>query len=256
MATKADLKSQQGFVYISNIFYCAGFTYIGLLLLIAITGFGLSVAGISWRYQVRSEKEQELLFVGEQFRSAINSYYASTPDAKKVYPLSLKDLLLDNRVPNIKRHLRKIYPDPITGKAEWGLLKQQGRIVGVYSLSTLAPFKHKGFNVADGEFVDAKSYKDWMFASVKVDKGLMDLSGPGLSPTSAAAQSNSINNSSVINSADPVKNADTMGSQSAMNITGSTASTASSNNSENTSNPEHLNKLQYYIKYGVVPDYK
>lgn len=146
-----------------NINFNRGFTYIGLLLFIAITGVGLSVAGMSWQYQVRAEKEKQLLFVGSEFRDAINSYYASSPGTNKVYPESLNDLLLDRRMPNIKRHLRKIYLDPMTGKADWGLVASQGRIVGIYSKSTLAPYKQKGFNVADAKMAGVKSYQEWVF---------------------------------------------------------------------------------------------
>lgn len=144
-----------------------GFTYIGLLLFIAIAAIGLSVAGMGWQYQIRAEKEKQLLFVGAEFRNAINSYYASTPEVAKVYPASLNDLLLDKRIPNIKRHLRRIYLDPMTGKADWGLVTQQGRIVGIYSRSILAPFKQKGFNLAEAKFAGAKSYRDWIFGQVE-----------------------------------------------------------------------------------------
>ena len=142
-----------------------GFTYIGLLLFIAITGLGLSVAGMSWQYQVRAEKEKQLLFVGSEFRDAINSYYATTPDAVKVYPQSLSDLLLDKRTPYVKRHLRKIYIDPMTGKADWGLVTRQGRIMGIFSKSTLAPYKQKGFNVADAKMAGVQSYQEWIFVN-------------------------------------------------------------------------------------------
>jgi len=147
-----------------------GFTYIGLLLFIAITGVGLSLAGISWQYEVRTEKEKQLLFVGTEFRNAINSYYASTPDAAKVYPLSLNDLLIDKRTPNVKRHLRKIYLDPMTGKADWGLVTQQGRIIGIYSCSKLQPYKQGGFNAAEVKFTGSTSYKDWIFGRDDGDK--------------------------------------------------------------------------------------
>ena len=147
-----------------------GFTFIGILLFIAITGIGLSVAGMSWQYQFRAEKEKQLLFVGAEFTNAINSYFASTPDAAKVYPANLNDLLLDKRMPNIKRHLRKIYLDPMTGKSDWGVVRQQGRIVGIYSRSTLAPYKQKGFNAAQAKLAGAKSYKDWIFGQAEGDK--------------------------------------------------------------------------------------
>ena len=144
---------------------CKGFTYIGLLLLIAITSIALSVGGISWQYQVRSEKEQQLLFVGKQFRNAIDSYYASSPGDLKVYPLTLNDLLEDKRMPNTVRHLRQIYLDPMTGKSDWIIQIQQGHIVGVHSRSTLAPFKIAGFNDADAKFSGAKTYQQWVFES-------------------------------------------------------------------------------------------
>jgi len=140
-----------------------GFTYIGLLLFIAISGIGLSVAGISWQYELRSDAEKQLLFVGAEFRNAINSYFTNTPGAAKVYPASLNDLLLDNRMPGIKRHLRQIYLDPMTGKADWGLVTQQGRIVGIYSRSSLVPYKQKGFKAADAKFSGKKSYQQWIF---------------------------------------------------------------------------------------------
>jgi type II secretory pathway pseudopilin PulG len=146
-----------------------GFTYVGLLLFIAITGIGLSVAGMSWQYQVRAEKEKQLLFVGAEFRNAINSYYSSTTDTVKVYPASLDDLLLDKRMPTIKRHLRKIYLDPMTGKADWGFETKQGRILGIYSRSSLVPYKQKGFNVVDVKLVGAKSYREWIFTSDPTD---------------------------------------------------------------------------------------
>ena len=138
-----------------------GFTYIGLLLFIAITSIGLLAVGITWQYQVRAENEQQLLFVGGQFRAALNSYITHSPT--QTSPLSFNDLLLDSRSPNVRRHLRQIYTDPMTGKSDWGMVTQQGRIVGVYSKSTLKPIKHQGFSVADAKFSNAKTYQDWIF---------------------------------------------------------------------------------------------
>ena len=150
-----------------------GFTYIGLLLFIAITGIGLSLAGLSWQYQVRSEKEQQLLFVGGQFRAAINSYFASSPANAKIYPVSLNDLLLDKREPNVHRHLRQMYIDPMTGKADCRLVIQQGRIVGIYSSSTLKPIKLAGFSKGDANFSKAATYQDWIFGRADGSKSIM-----------------------------------------------------------------------------------
>ena len=164
---KTVIKAKQESKVYGGLTSNSGFTYIGLLLLIAIIGIGLSVAGMTWQIQIRAEKEKQLLFVGAEFRNAINSYYVSTPEAAKVYPANLNDLLLDKRIPSIKRHLRKIYLDPMTGKADWNFVREQGRIVGIYSRSSLAPFKQKGFNAADARFSGALSYSDWKFGKAE-----------------------------------------------------------------------------------------
>ena len=46
----------------------------------------------------------------------------------------------------------QIYPDPLTGKAEWGLARAGGRIVGVHSLSDRQPHKEDGFDADDQRF--------------------------------------------------------------------------------------------------------
>jgi type II secretory pathway pseudopilin PulG len=216
-----------------------GFTYVGLLLFIAITGIGLSVAGMSWQYQVRAEKEKQLLFVGAEFRNAINNYYSSTTDTVKVYPASLDDLLLDKRMPTIKRHLRKIYTDPMTGKADWGFETKEGRIVGIYSRSSLVPYKKKGFNVADAKFAGAKSYMDWIFGSLGNTKQKTLDNSSGLS--------NSVAKSPTINSENEV-NQVVVGNQNG-------SSNKETNVSPKGNTPsDHLNKLEYFKKFGVVPD--
>ena len=143
-----------------------GFTYIGLLLLIAIGGIGLAAVGQVWHTESQREREKELLFVGEQYAMAIGSYYESTPGAVKQYPASLQDLLEDRRFPVVRRHLRRLYRDPMTGGAEWGLVRQQGRIVGVHSLSEQRPVKQDGFAEAYSGFIEAKDYRDWKFTTV------------------------------------------------------------------------------------------
>lgn len=141
----------------------AGFTYLGLMLLIAIAGIGMAAIGVGWHTEMQREKEKELLFIGDQFRQAINSYYESTPSGVKQYPLTLDELVHDNRSPQVKHHLRRIYTDPMTGHAEWGLEKQEGRIVGVYSLSEQRPLKMAGFPAADNDFAGASKYSAWRF---------------------------------------------------------------------------------------------
>ena len=224
-----------------------GFTYIGLLLFIAINGICLSVAGMSWQYQVRAEKEKQLLFVGAAFRNAINNYYASTPDAAKTYPASLDDLLLDKRMPNIKRHLRKVYLDPMTGKADWGFVTQQGRIVGVYSQSILSPLKKAGFDLTDAGLNGAKSYQDWIFGSITSNNQKTKVVTSESSNLSSEISFSSVQSSNVNNS----KNGD---SQEAIDKQGASSALATQESQEGKVPSRKLTMLEYLLKNGVWPD--
>ena len=142
----------------------SGFTYLWVMFTVAITGVLLAGTGQLWRTESQREKEKELMFIGEQFRLAIGSYYESSPGIPKRYPPSLEKLLLDDRFPTVKRHLRKIFLDPMTGAREWGLITQPGiGITGVHSLSAQAPLKRANFHERYA-FGEANSYKDWKFA--------------------------------------------------------------------------------------------
>lgn len=138
-----------------------GFTYIGVLAAVVVIGAMLGASVEVWHTALQREKERELLFVGNQFRQAIGHYYR----AGKKYPVSLEDLVKDPRQPGVKRYLRKIYRDPITGKAEWGLdLGSYGEIIGVHSLSEDHPIKATGFSTANKDFDSAEKYSDWIFS--------------------------------------------------------------------------------------------
>jgi type II secretory pathway pseudopilin PulG len=141
-----------------------GFTYLGLLFAVVIMGLALASVGEVWQTMQRREKEMDLLFAGREFRRAITSYYEVGPVGKQELPRQLEDLLEDNRFPNVRRHLRKIYVDPMTGKPEWGLLRIGDRIVGVYSLSDAVPIKQDGFKDGERDLAGAASYRDWKFA--------------------------------------------------------------------------------------------
>lgn len=139
-----------------------GFTYLGLLLAVALFGLGLAAVGQVWSTVVKREREQELLFVGEQFRQAIGQYYESSPGVKR-YPRTLGDLLQDDRMPTVRRHLRRIYLDPMTGTDRWALIMQGDQILGVHSLSKDAPLKTGNFEAPNAGFAEATAYSDWRF---------------------------------------------------------------------------------------------
>jgi type II secretory pathway pseudopilin PulG len=139
-----------------------GFTYIGVLILVAIAGVALAGTGELWSTAAKREKEAQLLFVGDEFRRAIGSYYESSPGLKQ-FPERLEDLLEDKRVPVVRRHLRKLYADPIMNTWKWGLVKQGDRIVGVHSLSEDKPLKRANFGTEDEVFNGIDTYSGWRF---------------------------------------------------------------------------------------------
>jgi type II secretory pathway pseudopilin PulG len=143
----------------------AGFTYIGVLLLVAMMGVSLSVVGEVWQTKQKREKEAELLYVGDRIRHAIGLYNANTPGGAERFPRRLEDLLKDPRYPGVRRYLRKIYRDPMTGRAEWGLVKAGDYLAGVYSLSEDEPLKKSGFRGPDRSFEGMTKYRDWVFVS-------------------------------------------------------------------------------------------
>jgi len=149
-----------------------GLTYIAILFLIALHGTVLAAVGIVWHTAQQREKERELLFVGDQFRRAIRSYAQSGPGIAGQLPKSLDDLIQDPRLPGIKRHLRKVFLDPMTANVEWGLVKTPdgSAIVGVYSRSDDAPFKTANFLPEDQEFEGAAKYSDWKFQYLPVNR--------------------------------------------------------------------------------------
>lgn len=141
----------------------AGFTYLGLMFAIAIAGIGLAGTGVLWQMESRREKEKELLFIGEEYRRAIGSYYENTPGGNKQYPQMLEELLLDKRFPNPVRHLRRPYRDPMMPGGQWEVIRLQGAIVGVASKSSDKPIKVAGFGPGLEGFEMARSYADWRF---------------------------------------------------------------------------------------------
>jgi type II secretory pathway pseudopilin PulG len=172
----------------------AGFTYMGMLVIIMIIGITSAVVAQSWKVAAKREKEKELLWRGHQFRLAIQRYYqarlkgqavAGAPANASYYPTSLNDLLKDPTAPGTVRYLRKIYADPMTGKADWaldppppppggistvgGTVMSGEHFAGVHSLSDEEPLKKDNFDLEDIKFTNISGagrkarYSDWLF---------------------------------------------------------------------------------------------
>lgn len=138
-----------------------GFTYLTALFVVAIFSGGLALVSEVWQTAVLRDREAELLFVGNQYRRAIERYYLK---GSGQYPRNLSDLIKDSRQPTTERYLRQFYLDPITGNGEWGLVKApDGGIMGVYSLSDAHPLRIAGFRLRDKAFEDTSKYSEWKF---------------------------------------------------------------------------------------------
>jgi len=139
----------------------AGFTYVGLLLAVVVMGLMLTVASRVWSTTEQRERETQLLFAGHAYRMAIASYYAHGHQ----FPATLQVLLLDDRFPVPTHHLRRLYPDPITGAPDWTLISTPSGtgIMGVASSSQRTPIKRAGFELIDESFKDSDCYCAWQF---------------------------------------------------------------------------------------------
>lgn len=160
-----------------------GFTLAFVVITLLFVGVGMATVGKIWSKAVQREKEEELLFRGDQIRKAIESYYNDSKNCRhpNMYPSSLEDLLKDKRCLSVQRHLRKLYKDPMTIDGEWELIPvtpegevkgmpsssiQPGtgmRIKGVRSKSEKEPIKKKGFPEIYKNFEGKMRYKDWEF---------------------------------------------------------------------------------------------
>ena len=139
----------------------SGFAYLFLLFALAVLAISaLALGSLQYYERVRSN-EAELLRIGSEFRRALASYRDA--NAARAYPMSIDELLLDRRNGAVRRHLRKLYFDPFTNTQEWGLVIEDGRIVGVHSLSQRMPLKIAGFDPENADFEGAQSYADWVF---------------------------------------------------------------------------------------------
>ena len=141
-----------------------GMIYVALLLAVALIG-GLSAISlkVAQTLQQRSA-EAELLAIGLEFRNALQSYAEATPNGLPNTPASLAELLRDPRSPGVIRHLRRLYHDPFTGKAEWGIVRgPDQRIIGIHSLSNSPTLKRENFPSELASLSGSLRHADWIF---------------------------------------------------------------------------------------------
>lgn len=115
----------------------AGFTFLWLLLSMLLLALGTQRVFVSVaQEQVSAQLRQQARLI-DIYNRALQSYRDASPGSRKQFPSELKDLLLDTRQIQTRRHLRKLYPDPLQPQLDatlsWGLVRdEQGRISRVY----------------------------------------------------------------------------------------------------------------------------
>lgn len=85
-----------------------GYVLLALLLVVALLMIGMAVAAQSLAFQIKRDREEELVHRGVQYSRAIRRYAKQTG----MFPAHLEDL----RDLGGQRFIRKLYKDPITKK--------------------------------------------------------------------------------------------------------------------------------------------
>ena len=136
-----------------------GVIYPVLLISILVIGVATAAVGELWSTQVQRAKEDELIFRLREFRRAIIGYRTD----HNSLPKELKDLLEDKTQLQTRRYLRRIYPDPFTGKPDWKLdllADRSGVVSGIQDIHSQAQGKPlKVLIMAGGK--QTTSYADW-----------------------------------------------------------------------------------------------
>ncbi|WP_075795328.1 type II secretion system protein [Massilia putida] len=146
-----------------------GFTYLGLIILVTVIGLvGAATLKVDALLR-RAQAEKDLLETGAAFSEALRTYAEATPKGQPSQPPSLQELLKDPRFPGVRRHLRKIFIDPLTGKAEWGIVwanpGDRRGVLAVYSLSKAKPLKVANFDARFSGFENRQHISDWKFVA-------------------------------------------------------------------------------------------
>jgi general secretion pathway protein G len=153
-----------------------GFTLLEIIIVITILSVLTAAAIPMVRNSARREREIELMLTLRELRRAIDAYKlyndqtggAAIPIEWKTptgYPKTL-ELLVEGFIPantvgasgNVKKFLRKLPKDPITGEAEWGLRSYKDK---PDSTSWGGEDVYDVYSKSDLTALNGTKYKDW-----------------------------------------------------------------------------------------------
>lgn len=121
-----------------------GFTMVWVLFAMLLLALASQVVFVSASKQALREKALRQKNILTAYQKAIESYRNSSPGIQKNFPMELQDLLVDRRQIQTKRHLRKLYSDPLQPQVPadraWGIVRNnQGQITSVFSITKDQP---------------------------------------------------------------------------------------------------------------------
>ncbi len=110
-----------------------GFTYLGVLLAIALIGIAMTGASEMWSKRAARERLARMDAIGAEYVAAIGAYREGTPGlVVNSFPPSFGSLVRDSRFVTVRRYLRCEYPNPFTGRVDWEVVPApDGGILGI-----------------------------------------------------------------------------------------------------------------------------
>lgn len=158
-----------------------GYTFPLMLVILASLAFLAGRLELSSSYRLKRDKEEELLFRGLAYMSAISEFRAAKSNGGR-YPRTLSQLYGDPSTGG-SRFMRQLYKDPVTGGDFKAIRMADGGIIGVVSASIGTPFRKTGFREDLKKFEKAATYAGWEFKVI----GTSGAPAGGLSQTRNAA---------------------------------------------------------------------
>lgn len=150
----------------------AGFTYIALLVVLAVTSVGLAAVGPLWAQSSHRDREEDVLRLGALYAAAIVHYHRSPCGSVRELPRSLEDLVLDTRGGCKERHLRRLYPSPWRDGSGWRpIFGAEGRVIGVYLASEKDVLRRTPIELRWLRLSAAQRYSDWQFIPTLEGRG-------------------------------------------------------------------------------------
>lgn len=90
----------------------SGYVLIMLLFVITAMAIGLMVAVPVWQTQIQREKEEELIFRGNQYVEAVRIFQSKKPGT---FPSTLEELVKE-------KCIRRLYKDPMNPEGTWNVV--------------------------------------------------------------------------------------------------------------------------------------